>query len=102
YSVGGGHSGFTSFQVQHVGSFPNGFPNSPGTGTISPLYEHTERYTFINVQTGVMVGKTTATLYVENLANSDAVVYVHPEAFINSRHAILRPRTFGVRINYQF
>ncbi len=44
----------------------------------------------------------TATLYVENLGNSDAVVYIHPEAFIDSRYAILRPRTFGVRMGYQF
>jgi iron complex outermembrane receptor protein len=102
YSIGGNNTGFTSFQVQHVGSFPNGFPNSPGTGTISPLYEHTEKYTFVNVQTGATIGKTTATLYVENLTNSDAVIYVHPEAFINSRHAILRPRTFGVRVSYHF
>jgi hypothetical protein len=54
------------------------------------------------LQTGVGVGKTTATLYVENLANSNAVVYIHPEAFVDSRYAILRPRTFGVRFGYQF
>ena len=44
----------------------------------------------------------TATLYVENLGNSDAVVYIHPEAFVDSRYAILRPRTFGLRIGYHF
>ncbi len=31
YNLGGAATGFTSFQVQHVDSFPNGFPNSPGT-----------------------------------------------------------------------
>jgi outer membrane receptor protein involved in Fe transport len=95
-------SGFSSFQVQHVGSFPNGFPNAPGKGTLSPLYGYTDEYTNINLQTGFGIGKTTTTLYVENLTNSDAVVYIHPEAFIDSRYAILRPRTYGIRFGYQF
>jgi outer membrane receptor protein involved in Fe transport len=96
-------TGLSSFQVEHVGSFPNGFPNVPGTaGKLNPLYGQTDAYTYVNLQTGVGVGKTTATLYVENLANSNAVVYIHPEAFVDSRYAILRPRTFGVRFGYQF
>lgn len=103
YGLGGSATGFSGFQVQHVGSFPNGFPNTPGRqGTLSPLYDQTDAYTFINLQTGIGMGKTTTTLYVENLGNSDAVVYIHPEAFIDSRYAILRPRTFGVRVGYQF
>lgn len=103
YKLGGSATGFSSFQVQHVGSFPNGFPNSPGTqGTRSALYDSTDAYTYINLQTGIGIGKTTATLYVENLGNSDAVVYIHPEAFVDSRYAILRPRTFGLRVGYQF
>jgi outer membrane receptor protein involved in Fe transport len=103
YKVGGTLSGFTSFQVQHVGSFPNGFPNTPGTrGTPSPLYGHTDSYTYINVQTGLGFSKLTGTLYVENLGNSDAVVYIHPEAFVDSRYAIVRPRTYGLRLGYQF
>jgi outer membrane receptor protein involved in Fe transport len=102
YKLGAAVTGFSSFQVQHVGSFPNGFPNSPGTGRRSPLYDQTDAYTYINLQTGIGMGKTTATLYVENLGNSDAVVYIHPEAFVDSRYAILRPRTFGVRVGYQF
>ena len=86
-----------------MGSFPNGFPNSPGTqGRPSALYGQTDAYTFINLQTGVGIGKTTTTLYVENLGNSDGVVYIHPEAFIDSRYAILRPRTYGLRFGYQF
>jgi iron complex outermembrane recepter protein len=102
YGLGGTATGFSSFQVQHVGSFPNSFPNSPGTGLLSPLYDHTESYTYVNLQTGIEFGKMSATLYVENLGNSDAIVYIHPEAFIDSRHAILRPRTFGVRVGYEF
>lgn len=101
YGLGGTANGFTSFQIQHVGSFPNMFPNTPGTlGTRSPLYDFTDNYTYINLQTGVTVGKLNATLYVENLTNNRAVTYIHPEAFVYSRYGILRPRTFGIRLGY--
>ena len=103
YNLTSAITGFSSFQVEHVGSFPNMFPDSPGTqGKPSPLYGHTDTYTYVNLETGIGIGKTTATFYVENLSNSNAVVYIHPEAFIDSRYAILRPRTFGVRASYQF
>lgn len=102
YKLGGNITGFSSFQVAHVGSFPNGFPNSPGTQVRSPLYGDTDSYTYVNLQTGIGIDKMTATLYVENLGNSDAVVYIHPEAFVDSRYSILRPRTYGVRVGYQF
>src|SRR5262249_34938003 len=71
YALGGDITGSTSFQVQHVGSFPDGFPNTPGTpGTPSPLYAHTDTYTVLNAQTGITRGKLTAMLYGENLGNS--------------------------------
>jgi len=96
-------TGFSSFQVEHVGSFPNMFPNTPGTqGVPSPLYGHTDTYTYVNLQSGFGIGKTTTTFYVENLGDSRAVVYIHPEDFVDSRYAVLRPRTFGVRVGYQF
>ena len=101
YDLGSGAKGFSSFQVQHVGSFPNGFPNKPGTaGTRSPLYGMTDAYTYVNLQTGINLPKLSVTFYVENLLNSDATTYIHPEAFVYSRYAILRPRTFGVRVGY--
>jgi iron complex outermembrane receptor protein len=103
YPLAGAATGFSSFQVEHVGSFPDGFPNTPGTlGTPSPLYGRTDTYTVVNLQTGGTLRNLTATLYGENLSNSRAVTYIHPESFIYSRYAILRPRTFGVRIGYQF
>jgi len=101
YALKGQTQGFTSFQIQHVGDFPNGFPNTPGkAGVRSPLYGYTDRYTYVNLQTGARFGRITATLYGENLGNSRATVYIHPEAFVYSRFAILRPRTFGVRLGY--
>ncbi len=101
YALKGQTQGFTSFQIQHVGSFPNGFPNTPGTaGTLSPLYGNTDAYTYVNLQTGARFGRLAVTLYGENLGNSRAVTYIHPGAFVYSRDAILRPRTFGVRLGY--
>lgn len=103
YGISHGVTGFSSFQVQYVGSFPNGFPNTPGKPTVpSAVYNMTDAYAYLNFQTGIKLGKLSATWYMENIANSRAVVYVHPENFIYSRYAILRPRTFGVRIGYDF
>src|SRR5690606_28198727 len=103
YDLSSTIDGFTSFQVAHVGSFPNGFPNTPGrAGVRSALYDSTDAYTYINLQTGIGIDRMTATLYVENLGNSDGIVYIHPENFIDSRYAMLRPRTYGVRLRYEF
>ena len=94
-------AGSTSFQIEHVGSFPNGFPNTPGQpNTPSPLTGLTDTYTYVNLQTGFRINRFSTTFYVENLGNSGATVYIHPEAFVYSRYAILRPRTFGVRFGY--
>src|SRR3546814_19366938 len=74
YDLPSGATGFTSFQVQHVGSFPNGFPNTPGKpGTPSPLTDYTDTYTNINLQTGVRIGRLSTTFYMENVTNSRAV-----------------------------
>ncbi|MET0309389.1 MAG: TonB-dependent receptor [Sphingomonas sp.] len=103
YNLFSGAKGFTSFQIEHVGSFPNGFPNVPGKpGTPSALYDPSDTYTYINLQTGIRLGKLSTTFYMENVGNSRATTYVHPEAFVYSRYAILRPRTFGVRVGYGF
>ena len=101
--MGHGATGFSSFQVQYVGSFPNGFPNTPGKPTTpSAVYNFTDAYAYLNLQTGIKIGKFATTFYVENLGNSRAAVYIHQENFIYSRYATLRPRTFGVRIGYDF
>jgi outer membrane receptor protein involved in Fe transport len=101
YELGSGATGTSGFQIEHVGSFPDGFPNTPGNPAApSPLYGVTDSYTYVNLQTGVQVGRVNATLYVENLGNSRAVTYIHPESFVYSRYSILRPRTFGIRFEY--
>jgi iron complex outermembrane receptor protein len=41
-------------------------------------------------------------LYCENVFDSAAVNYIHPEAFIASRYGRLQPRTTGIRLGYDF
>jgi iron complex outermembrane recepter protein len=46
--------------------------------------------------------RLSATAYVENLFDDHSVTYIHPEAFLASRFGTMRPRTVGVRVNYDF
>src|SRR3546814_15282592 len=74
YDLPSGATGFTSFQVQHVGSFPNGFPNTPGKpGTPSPLTDYTDTYTNINLQTGVRIGRLSTTRSEERRDGTECV-----------------------------
>jgi iron complex outermembrane recepter protein len=54
----------------------------------------------VNLSTGIQTGRLTVNAYVENVADSHAVTYLHPENFIASRYGILWPRTVGVRFGY--
>ncbi|MGN6653793.1 MAG: TonB-dependent receptor [Rhodanobacter sp.] len=92
-----------SLAVIHVGSFPGSFPNVPGQpGVVSPTFDYTDSYTIVNGSLAVAFDRTTVGLYVENLFDNRSVNYVHPEAFIDGRYGVLRPRTVGVRVGYKF
>ena len=92
-----------SLAVQHVGSFPGSFSRVPGRPTqISPTYDFTDAYTVVNSTLAVAVDGFTIGAYVENLFDDRSITYVHPEAFLASRYSTLRPRTFGVRLGYEF
>ncbi|MFV3076727.1 TonB-dependent receptor [Niveispirillum fermenti] len=92
-----------ALNMQHVGGFPSGFPNVPGRpGTVSPTYGRTESYNNVNMSFGISKGSWTATLYGENLFDDHSITYVHPEAFLASRFATMRPRTLGIRLGYEY
>ncbi|MGE3249058.1 MAG: TonB-dependent receptor [Hyphomonadaceae bacterium] len=92
-----------SLVATHVGSFPGSFPNVPGQpGVPSTTYDFTDEYTFVNATFAVAFDQFTVGAYVENMFDDRSVTYVHPEAFIASRYAVLRPRTLGLRIGYEF
>jgi iron complex outermembrane receptor protein len=92
-----------SVTVQHVGSYPGSFPNVPGQPTtISPTYGFTDAYENVNATFAVAMDRLTVGAYVENLFDDHSITYVHPEAFLASRFATMRPRTVGVRLGYDF
>ena len=94
---------FFSGTVQHVGKFPGLFPNLPGNpAVVNPTFDFTDSYEVVNLLAGASFGRVKATAYVENLLDSKAITYVHPEAFLDSRYARLRPRTVGVRLGFDF
>ena len=92
-----------SVVLQHVGSYPGSFPRVPGQPTVtSATYGFTDAYENVNATFAVAMGQTTIGAYVENLFDDHSITYVHPEAFIASRFATMRPRTAGVRLGYSF
>jgi len=91
-----------SASLQHVGSFPNSFPDVPGhPGVVSGTYGFTDAYNNVNTMLAVEIYRRLSVgIYCENLFDSRAIDYVHPEAFIASRYGLLPPRTVGVRMGY--
>lgn len=95
--------GNASLAVAHVSSYPNMFPNVPGQpGVISPTYDHTDEYTVVNASIAAAFKNYTIGAYVENLFDDSSVAYVHPEGFVDSLYARVRPRTVGIRVGYEF
>ena len=92
-----------ALSVQHVGSYPGSFPNVPGQpGTVAPTYAFTDSYENVSATFAVAIDRLTVGVYGENLLDDHSITYVHPEAFLASRFATMRPRTVGVRIGYDF
>ncbi|SMF67735.1 TonB-dependent receptor [Allosphingosinicella indica] len=103
FPVSATSNAYASVNVSHAGSFPNQFPNVPGRPTqVSPTYGFTDAWTNVNLYAGVNVGDLDLTAYVENVLNDSSITYIHPEAFLDSRFARLRPRTVGIRAGYRF
>jgi outer membrane receptor protein involved in Fe transport len=101
FDVTEGTRGFFSAAFQHVDSFPSSFPRVPGRPNQTlATYGYTDSYNNVNLTLGATLGGLTVTTYVENLFNDDSITYIHPEAFLASRFGTMRPRTVGLRINY--
>ncbi|HBK47179.1 MAG TPA: TonB-dependent receptor [Xanthomonadaceae bacterium] len=95
--------GNASLALVHVGKYPGSFPNVPGRpGTPSPTYGWTESYNIVNASVAASFQDFTVGLYAENLFDDRSINYVHPEAFLDGRYGVVRPRTVGVRVGYKF
>lgn len=95
--------GKASLAVVHVDGFPGSFPYVPGQpGVVSPTFDHTDAYTLVNASLAADFQRVTVGLYAENLFDDRSINYVHPEAFLDGRYGVVRPRTVGVRVGYRF
>jgi iron complex outermembrane receptor protein len=101
---------FISAGANHTGGMfnqPAGYP-TPGVGS-TPIYPATsvrERfyqpgYTTYDASLGVAKDNWTATLYGQNLSNSDASTYTNTAQYIE-QEVPLRPRVLGLRLDYKF
>lgn len=87
---------------QHVGSYANGFPNTPGAGTLSPTYATIPAYEKMDASLSWTKDRIAAALYVENLTDSKKVIYINPANFSFNRYGTLRPRVIGLRLSYSY
>ena len=99
-----GDLGELSYRVdfQHVGAYPNAFPNAPATGLPNPDYAIVPAYENLNMQLGFNRGNIGGSLYVENTLNNQTPIYIDAANYSFDRYATLRPRTIGVRFSYKY
>ncbi|MDQ4419037.1 TonB-dependent receptor [Sphingobium sp. DEHP117] len=102
WSVGDDWNLYTRLDVQHIGSYPNGFPNVAGAGTPDPNYAKIPAYENVSATIGVEGKSWEASLYVENLLNDDTYIGINPASNSPSRYATLRPRTIGFRAAWKY
>jgi outer membrane receptor protein involved in Fe transport len=93
---------FVRLDAVHVGSYINGFPNTPGTGQPSPTAATIPSYEKVDASFGWVGSKASASLYAENLFDTKTYTYINPANYNSNRYATLRPRTFGVRLSYKY
>ena len=92
-----------SLTDSYVGAFPNEFPNTPGNPSVPmPTFGYTNAFSLVNTTFAVSVNRYTIGAYIENLTNSHAVAYIHPETFFVSRYSRLTPRTIGIRLTADY
>jgi outer membrane receptor protein involved in Fe transport len=100
----GESAGFFTVNALYVDGFPNQFPYAPGQpGVPVATYDESDSYSIVNLTLGSTFGENfTVTGYIENLFDDDSFNYVHPEAFIEARYGIPIPRTWGIRVSYEY
>src|SRR5690606_6990008 len=95
--------GNASFSVVHVGGFPGMFPYvACKHGLVCPLFHYSVSYTIAIVNVAFDFVRFTIGAYVEVLFDDRSVTYVHPEAFLDGRYALVPPRTIGLRVGFRY
>jgi len=93
--------GYAQFDMAHKGDMWNGLnPNDPNTGLPRILQPS---YTIMNLRFGLNPdnGHWLLELYVDNLADKNAIVYSNTGNF-DLRLTTNEPRVYGLRVNYRF
>jgi outer membrane receptor protein involved in Fe transport len=100
--LGDGSEVVARIDAQHVGSYANGFPSTPGAGTLSPTFATIPSYEKVDASVGWRGDDIGVTLYVDNLLDEDSPIFINPANFSANRYSALRPRTVGVRLSYVY
>lgn len=93
---------FGRVDVQHIDSYPNALPNTPGTGVPNPFFAKTDSYENVNVRIGWEDSHWSLIMFAENALNNDDYVYINPASYSLNRFGILRPRTVGLKAGWLF
>ena len=93
---------FVRADLQHVGGYPNGFPNRPGTTQPSLTFFNVPAYDNLNLSAGWNTKKLGITVYGENVTNNDTPIFINASTSSTNRFVTLRPRTIGVRVNWKY
>jgi iron complex outermembrane recepter protein len=93
---------YVRLDAQYVGSYPNSFPNKPGTGTPSLVFSEIPSYEKLDISLGWDRGNLGALLYVDNLLDANETIFINPVDISFNRFGTLRPRTIGVRANWKY
>jgi iron complex outermembrane receptor protein len=93
---------FARVDVQHVGSYPNAFPNTPGANRPNVNYFTNPSYTNVNTSVGWSKGRVRIIGYVENLLDNDEPININASGSSTNRYLTLRPRTIGVRTSLKY
>ena len=102
WDLGSAGQAYARLDVQHVGAYANGFPNTPGAGVASPTYAKIPSYEKLDVSLAWSRDRLGVVVYVENLLDNDGPVFINPANFSFNRYATLRPRTGGVRVSWKY
>ena len=104
WGLNNGSSLYARADIQSVGDYPNVAPNIPGSATQAPnpLFEYTDSYDNVNAQIGWQRDKLSVVLYGENILDNDDSIVKAPDGAVPNRYGTLRPRTFGLRLDWKY
>ena len=103
WDLANGQNVYARVDVQYIGEYANGMPNIPGSATQAPNpnFEEIPSYTNVNAQLGWESERMTVSLYGENILNNDEYRTINPANSTTHRYRTLRPRTFGLRLDWK-